>query len=115
MLRKYIETKLTQLGFTSEQIDEVVIYKLNKQVRQPGQVMIINGQRQEIPGQLFTIEFEVKILGEGWVENNDEEKTPILFVNFKSIVNNDINIDYFEGFYLDRIEDFDRIFNQIYR
>lgn len=115
MLAEHIETKLTGLGFTKEQYDERIIYKQSKQMREHGQVMIVNGHKQEMPGQVFNMEFEIDIKGEGWVENNDEEKIPILFVNFKSKVGDNVIVDYFEGLYLDRIEDFDKIINQIYR
>lgn len=114
-MNDYIKTKLTELGFTCEQDGERITYKNLKHVRQQGQVMIINGTRQEIPGQVTPIEHEIVVLGEGWVEDSNGDQTPLLFINFKTSVNNEPILDYFEGFYMDKIEDFDKIFNQIYR
>ena len=54
-----------------------------------GQVIMINGQRMEQPGQQYTIKYIVRFNGDGWVMNEDEtNQRPFTQVVFECSTNN---------------------------
>ena len=53
-----------------------------------GQVIVINGQRMEQPGQQYTIKYIVRFNGDGWVMNEDEtNQRPFTQVVFECSTN----------------------------
>ena len=77
-----IETSLTQLGFTKTDNG----FECIRQQRHGGQVITINGQRMEQPGQIVTVKNTVTFNGDGWLTNEDDvnkrEFTQIVFEVF---------------------------------
>ena len=77
-----IETSLTQLGFTK--VDNG--FERVHQQRHGGQVITINGQRMEQPGQIVTVKNVVTFNGDGWLVNEDDtnkrEFTQVVFEVF---------------------------------
>ena len=77
-----IETSLTQLGFVK--VDNG--FERTHQQRHGGQVITINGQRMEQPGQIITVKNAVTFNGDGWLANKDDtnkrEFTQVIFEVF---------------------------------
>ena len=67
------ESILFNNGFEKEDIDvDVQVYKRIRQAQLPGQIISINGQTIEQPGQIVDIQTVVYILGDGWIADMDE-------------------------------------------
>ena len=64
-----------------------------KQINQPGQTIVINGQQMQQPGKTFSINYHIEFLGEGLIDNNIA-----LQFNFQLKINNDIKLEYGEIF-----------------
>lgn len=77
-----IETSLSQLGFIK--IDNG--FERVHQQRHGGQIITINGQRMEQPGQIVTVKNVVTFNGDGWLTNEDDtnkrEFTQVIFEVF---------------------------------
>ena len=77
-----VETSLTQLGFTK--VDDG--FERMYQQRHGSQVITINGQRMEQPGQIITVKNTITFNGDGWLVNEDDtdkrEFTQIVFEVF---------------------------------
>lgn len=77
-----IETSLSQLGFTK--VDNG--FERTQQQRHGGQVITINGQRMEQPGQIITIKNTITFNDDGWISNKDDtnkrEFTQVIFEVF---------------------------------
>lgn len=102
-----IHNLLTSIGFTNTN----EVYEWNRQVRQRGQTIVINGQRMDQPGQIITIPYRIEIVGDGCVmdedDNIEQEFTQIRFE-----VNGDMHEECFNW---DDFAYFENILKQIIR
>ena len=98
---------LAQAGFEGEDNK----YTLEKIARQPGQTVIINGQRMEQPGREYKIIYDIEIVGDGCIENEDGS----IDANFTQIRFSIGDQEYEECFRWDNFEWFNKVFNQIIR
>ena len=48
-----------------------------KQINQPGQTIVINGQQMQQPGKTFSINYHIEFLGEGLIDNNIKDVNEI--------------------------------------
>lgn len=79
-----IETLLTQLGFIK--VDNG--FERVHQQRHGSQVITINGQRMEQPGQIVTIKNTIMFNDDGWISNKDDtNKREFTQVIFEAITN----------------------------
>ena len=112
-LYNHIESTLNGKGFTKNDNK----WSLTKQIQQPCQIMIINGQRMEQPGQVINIEYIVELLGEGYIEttNIPDTRNDILYMNFITKQGEDeLNSNAF-GLYDDDSEYFNIILASIFK
>lgn len=68
---KQIETVLQEYGFANSSTSERWEYTRTQEYTQPGQTMVVNGQRMEIPGRAIPIKYIVFDMGDGYYENVD--------------------------------------------
>lgn len=85
---------------------------------QPGQVMVINGQRFEQPGAVIKITHKVVTGLDGSISNMDDtNEKPLTIIQF-SVRQGDFELDESGvgiGFYYDELQEFDNIFTQIFK
>ena len=98
---EYIKNKLELGGFNLIN-DE---YKRIVQVRQQGPTMIINGQRIEQQDELITLEFTIKLMGEGSIDDDKFE-----MIGFNVCRENETIFELNQSFYYDEIY----LFNDLY-
>lgn len=106
-----ITNYLEQYGFVST--DDVFENVTTQQ--QGGQVIIINGQRTEQPGQTITVRRVVYCNGDGWIMNEDDTgKREFTQVVFELYVDNELNNDVEICFYWDEPDVFNKLITQIF-
>ena len=105
-----IKTIITQHGFK----ETVCCYEKISEHQTRGQVITINGQRMEQPGQLVTIKQLIYNQGDGWVSNEDESnKREFTQFKFETHQGDNIVLSHEDCFYWDEPQYFINIFNQI--
>lgn len=100
------ESILSNNGFEKEDINtDVQVYKRIRQAQLPGQIISINGQTMEQPGQIVDIQTVVYILGDGWIADMDESNKRNFTQIRLYIMQGDMTIHDYEGcFYWDDID-----------
>lgn len=107
-----VEAHLSQLGFYK--IDDNTFERVIKQ-QQGGQVVIINNQRTELPGQIITVTNTVYYNGDGWSADEDESnKREFTQVVFETTLDGELRGEAEFCFYWDDIQYFIDILNQIF-
>lgn len=109
-LCNHIEATLNGKGFTKRDDKKWI---LPKQFQQPGQVMVINGQRMEQPSQIINVEFVVDVMGVGYIKSPDKEED-LLYIIFSVNQNEDEVKTYSFGFYKDDAQYFDQVLSNIF-
>ena len=105
-----IKSALYNYGFKEEGEN----YLKNIQFRTPGQVMIINGQRMEHPGEIIETVYKVNIIGDGWVSNTDGvDKEEFTQIGFEIYQNQEKIWGEEFCFYWDNPNNFNIILNQV--
>lgn len=66
----FIKNTLVNKGFSCEEN----IWKIEKDINDPGQTIIINGRRVDQPGKSRHVVYEVEIFGEGDISDIDTKK-----------------------------------------
>lgn len=99
------ESALIDNGFEKKEICDTPVYERVKHARLPGQIISINGQTMEQPGQIVEVKTVVYILGDGWIADMDESNKR----NFTQIrlytMQGDVTVMDYEGcFYWDDID-----------
>lgn len=106
-----IESFFTSYGFVRQES------KFLREVmhQEPGQTVIINGQRYHQPGPQRMITFECELFGQGYVDHMDERPKDLFeLIGFVIILEGNPVGHYCEGFYYDDIERFKMIAKQIF-
>ena len=106
-----IESFFTDYGFTKQES------KFLREVmhQEPGQTIIINGQRIYQPGAQRMLTFECEMFGEGHIDHMDERGKELFeLIGFAVIMEGQPIGSYCEGFYYDDIERFKMIAKQIF-
>ena len=107
-----ISQLLGTYGFT--ETDNV--FTLTKEVAQPGQTMIINGQRFEQPGKTIEVINRVYMLGDGWVSNlDDTNKQDMLWIKFEALIENESQGDITHAFYANDYDQFNNMLCKIFK
>lgn len=112
---KYINDTLSSKGFNKETDKET--WFLERDIQMPGQTVIINNQRRDIPGQIKHTKFNVSIFGEGYTEDiKTSRQDPFLEIDFTVIEGDDEIHDWpiFCMYYDDQLE-FNNTLSQIFR
>lgn len=87
------------------------IYTKEIQKHLPGQIMIINNQQIQQPGQTINLKFKFEIFGDGSVD--DEE---CIIIHFSIYQNGENKIrELFDSFYYNEIDRFNETFKQFYQ
>ena len=106
-----VESFLNDYGFTKQES------KFLREVmhQEPGQTIIINGQRIHRPGLQRMITFECELFGSGHINHMDERgNEPFELIGFAVIVEGQPIGHHCEGFYYDDVERFKMIAKQIF-
>lgn len=99
-----VDEMLTKLNFVKTENK----YELNKVVSQPGQVIVINGQRMEQPGQSINIKYIINDLGEGYYSNpDDSNKVDLMFYKTEAYIQDQLEGEYSSGYSLDDFKRFE--------
>ena len=78
---KYINDTLVGKGFIKDSENDFWIK--DTQIRQGGGMMIINGQKQEMPGEIRNIKQMIEVYGEGSIKDvNTEVESKFIHINF---------------------------------
>lgn len=86
-LREEIIEVLKEIGF--ESVDDT--WEKESVIQQPGQVIIINGQRIQQPGTEIRIKHKIELMGEGSVENIDgTEQSSFELINIRVFQNDSL-------------------------
>ena len=89
----------------------------NRQISVGGGMMVVNGQRQNIPGEIHNIKQIVEIFGDGIIKDIDTEiETSIIQIDF--ITSENDKIDYIDPqmcFFYDDQNMFIYLINQIFK
>lgn len=105
-----IKTIITQHGF--KEVSDG--YKKVSEHQTRGQVITINGQRMEQPGQLVTIKQSIYMQGDGWMANEDESnKREFTQIKFETMQGDNVVLSHEDCFYWDEPQYFINTFNQI--
>lgn len=105
-----INTIINQHGFK----ETACGYEKISEQRTRGQVITINGQRMEQPGQLIKIKQSIYNQGDGWVANEDESnKREFTQFKFETYQDNNVVVSHEDCFYWDDPQYFINVFNQI--
>ena len=84
---KQVQDALIGYGFVQNELE----YKRTQSFTQPGQVMIINGQRIDQPGKEVAVEHIVRELGDGYYENIDgSNRVDLVTFEFQVLVDNEL-------------------------
>ena len=103
-------TVLNEYGFKQDDQE----FKRIEFRQQPGQSIIINGQRMDQPPQNIEIVKLFTIIGDGYVENGDgSNRKDFTQINFKVFVENEEQGSFEEGFYWDDFEYFKNVIKQL--
>ena len=96
-----VDEMLTKLNFVKTENK----YELNKNFVQKKQVIIVNGQRMEQPGQSVNIKYIINDLGEGYYSNpDDSNKVDLMFYKTEVYVQDQLEGEYSSGYSLDDFE-----------
>lgn len=107
-----IKHRLVTIGFNEE--DNTFI-KTNK-VTQPGQAMIINGQRFEQPGIDIDLIYKVYMLGDGWISNKDDtNKKDLQWIKFEVYVGDEQQAELTEAFYENDLNRFNELTSKLFK
>ena len=91
-------------------------YELTKMMYQPGQTIIINGQRMEQQGSQIPIRYQVSILGDGWVADEDESnKREFTQIGLESFVGEESQGSLECAMYWDEPDEAKNIVKQIFK
>lgn len=115
-MKEQFINKIKELLFAKgfREIDNKFVRTVN--IRQPGQVMIINGQRMEQPGQESEIKYVVTYAGDGYISNmDDSNKVDVSSVMFEVYVDGEQQGGYMEAYRWDDIEGFTQVLTNIVR
>jgi hypothetical protein len=87
-----------------------------QQHRLPGQIISINGQRLEQPGQIIEVKYSVHFNEDGWVSNEDETiKRDFTQIHLIIKEGETTQLDHEECFYWDDIEYIIHLLNHIFK
>lgn len=105
-----VDEMLTKLNFVKTENK----YELNKVVSQPGQVIVINGQRLEQPGQSVNIKYVITDLGDGYISNvDDSNKIDLIFYKIEVYVQDVLEGEYSSGYGFDEYDRLEREWSNI--
>lgn len=106
-----VDEMLTKLNFTKIENK----YELNKVVSQPGQVIVINGQRMEQPGQSINIKYIINDLGDGYISNvDDSNKIDLIFYKIEVYVQDVLEGEYSSGYGFDEYDRLEREWSNLF-
>jgi sulfur carrier protein ThiS len=101
---------LEKLGFVKNEN----IYELNKNFVQKKQVIIVNGQRMEQPGQNVNIKYVITDLGDGYISNvDDSNKIDLIFYKIEVYVQDVLEGEYSSGYGFDEYDRLEREWSNI--
>ena len=112
---KYISDSLISKGFKKD--SEKELWVREQQIQTPGQTIVINNQRRDIPGQIKHIKFAIDIIGDGYAEDvKTERQDPFLEVDLTIFEEDNEIHDWpiFCMYYDDQLE-FNNTLSQIFR
>ena len=101
-------------GFGFNQTDSGL--ELTRIMRQPGQTIIMNGQRMEQPGTQIPVKYKVSILGDGWVADEDEtNKREFTQISLETLVGEELQGSLECAMYWDEPDEVKHIIKQIFK
>lgn len=87
-----VKEVLTGYGFSDCSSEDEWKYTRTQEFTQPGQVMIINGQQFEQPGQQCEVKHTVFLMGDSYYENMDgSNQVDLITFEFQVYVDNEPN------------------------
>ena len=117
-LLEQIEAYLKSKGFEQEQNMESPVFKLQRDFKQPGSVLVVNGQRIQMPDQEFIHTVTVEFFGPGIVDEGTEQEDRFEIIRFrvedmgdggKSVQEG----EGMEGFYLEDLDRFKQMISKL--
>jgi len=111
---EWMDKRLAESGFTKD--PEQYIWVVARDVQGPSQIIVINGQRHDQPGESHHFKFEVELFGDGEMKDIDTEiVNSFIEVNF-NIYQDDYHISEWPTFcmFFDDQILFDSILNKMF-